>query len=483
MNDEKVNIFVVDDTKANLIHLTEILSASKYNVRPISDSSLVLSDAREYMPDLILLDIMMPVLTGYEVCEQLKSDEQTSDIPVIFISSKIEVLDKVKAFSIGGVDYITKPFKSEEVLARVETHLALRSLQKSLEKKNKDLSEALEQLKATQDQLILREKMAVMGQLVASIAHEINTPLGAIQSSISNVSNALNSLQNLPRVFQILSPERQADFFALIKKALENKENLSSREARKQRRLLQKEFESMNIHDPDTSADILVNMGVWGNLSPFFTLLKEKDNIFILQTAYNLSVQQRNSQNIVMAAERASYVVFALKRYAWHDYSGKMSKIWITESIDIVLTLYHNQLKHGVTVTKDYGDVPPINCFPDELNQVWTNLIHNAIQAMDGKGRLKIAVSERHGHVVVEITDSGCGIPDDIRDRVFEPFFTTKPPGEGSGLGLDIVRKIVERHRGKIEIDSQPGKTSFSVFLPSQLPLPSLTQEGACKDS
>ncbi len=467
MNDEKANIFVVDDTKANLIHLTAILSSMEYNVRPISDSSQVMPQALEYLPDLILLDIMMPVLTGYDVCEQLKSDEKTSNIPIIFISSRIEVLDKVKAFSTGGVDYITKPFKSEEVLARVETHLALRSLQKSLEKKNKDLSDALERLKATQDQLILQEKMAAMGQLVAGIAHEINTPLGAIQASVSNISNALNnSLQQLPRLFQILSPERQADFFALIKKALENKENLSSREARKQRRLLQKEFESLDIDDPDTTANILVNMGVWGDISPFFLLLKEKENIFILQTAYNLSVQQKNSQNIVMAVERASYVVFALKRYAWHDYSGKMVKIWITEGIDVALTLYHNQLKHNIKVTTDYGNIPPINCFPDELNQVWTNLIHNAIQAMDGKGRLKIVAFEQQGNIVVKITDSGGGIPDEVRDRIFEPFFTTKPPGEGSGLGLDIVCKIIERHQGKIEVDSQPGKTTFSVFLP-----------------
>jgi signal transduction histidine kinase len=130
------------------------------------------------------------------------------------------------------------------------------------------------------------------------------------------------------------------------------------------------------------------------------------------------------------------------------------------------LTIYHNQLKHGVEVTKNYQTVPTILCLPDELNQVWTNLIHNAIQAMNNQGELEIAVFPQSDYVVTQITDSGPGIPDPIKARIFEPFFTTKPAGEGSGLGLDIVRKIVEKHQGKIEVESQPGRTTFSVILP-----------------
>jgi signal transduction histidine kinase len=138
----------------------------------------------------------------------------------------------------------------------------------------------------------------------------------------------------------------------------------------------------------------------------------------------------------------------------------------ITEGIDVVLTIYHNLFKQGVEVTKNYQAVPPILCLPDELNQVWTNLIHNAIQAMENQGELEIAVFQQNGQVVVQITDSGPGIPDNVKDRIFEPFFTTKAAGEGSGLGLDIVRKIVEKHRGKIEVESRPGRTTFSIMLP-----------------
>jgi signal transduction histidine kinase len=138
----------------------------------------------------------------------------------------------------------------------------------------------------------------------------------------------------------------------------------------------------------------------------------------------------------------------------------------IHEGLETVLTLYYNKIKHTVEVRRQYGRIPPVACYPDELNQVWTNLIHNALQAMEYRGTLTIRTEAQDQDVAVSITDSGSGIPEDVRQRIFEPFFTTKPQGEGSGLGLDIARKIVEKHQGDIQVESRPGETTFSVKLP-----------------
>ena len=137
------------------------------------------------------------------------------------------------------------------------------------------------------------------------------------------------------------------------------------------------------------------------------------------------------------------------------------------EGLETVLTLYNNQIKQSVELIKEYADLPPIRCYPDELNQVWTNILHNALQAMDYKGTLIVTISQQDNNAVVAITDSGQGIPSEIKEQIFTPFFTTKAAGEGSGLGLDIVKKIIDKHDGKIEVDSQVEKgTTFSVWLP-----------------
>jgi signal transduction histidine kinase len=192
----KANILVVDDTIANLRLLVNLLVERGYKVRPASNGSMALAAARTEPPDLILLDIIMPHMNGYEVCEHLKADELTREIPVIFISAINEVLDKVKALSIGGVDYITKPFQVEEVIARVETHLAIRNLQINLQEKNEELRQTLQQLKEAQEQLIESEKMAALGNLVAGVAHEINTPLGISVTASSILNEDANDFLN-----------------------------------------------------------------------------------------------------------------------------------------------------------------------------------------------------------------------------------------------------------------------------------------------
>lgn len=342
-----------------------------------------------------------------------------------------------------------------------------------LSRVNFELEKTLDELKQSQDQLIQSEKMAALGHLIAGVAHEINTPMGAIRASADNVSDALSeALKLLPGLFQRLPDVLQEDFFALVEKSLGKDTALSAREERKLRRKLTRILEEHEIEDADDAADTLTDMGIYDDVAPFLGLLRHSEGGLILRMAYDLSGLQRGTRNIITATERASKIVFALKSYARFDSGGESVPSDLSESIETVLTLYHNLLKHGIEVVRNYEELPPVPCYPDELNQVWTNLAHNAIQAMESRGRLEIDVRQRDEWAVVTVTDSGKGIPDEIKERIFEPFFTTKPAGEGSGLGLDIVKKIIDKHNGRIEVESEPGRTMFSVSLPVSTSIP-----------
>lgn len=208
-----MNILVIDDTPDNLRLLVRVLTEQGYRVRAAPTGKLALTAAQKAPPDLILLDINMPEMDGYEVCRRLKADSRTSHVPVIFLSAWSDVFDKVKAFSVGGVDYITKPFQIEEAIARIKTHLTICSLQSSLKQKNEDLTQTLNQLKSTQSQLIQAEKMAALGQLVANVAHEMNTPLGAIRSSADFIAHVLtDDLGDLVTVLQSIEPKTGSSF-------------------------------------------------------------------------------------------------------------------------------------------------------------------------------------------------------------------------------------------------------------------------------
>lgn len=351
--------------------------------------------------------------------------------------------------------------KSENQLASYN-----QTLEEQVKERTRELTQAIAQLQTAQEEIIQSEKLAALGQLVAGIAHEINTPLGAIQASIGNIMGALEqSLKDLPLLFQTLSPDRLTDFFTLLELAQQPRELLSSREERQLKRSLKHTLAAYELPDGNTMADTLSKMGI-AVVDPILPLLQAPDAVAILDTAYQLSAIQNNSQNIRQAVEQAARIVYALKSYIHQDISSEPHVAAISVGIDTVLTLYQNQIKRGIKVIKTYAAVPSILCYPEELVQVWSNLISNAIQAMNYRGQLMITLSTQNQHILVEVSDQGCGIPAAIKDRIFEPFFTTKPSGEGSGLGLSIVSKIVDKHHGTIEMESEPGHTVFRVRLP-----------------
>ena len=345
---------------------------------------------------------------------------------------------------------------------------ALEESQAELAKTNRDLELQVQQ---RTEKLVQSEKLAALGQLTAGIAHEINTPLGAIQASSNNIATALeDSMAGLPQLLRQLPETHLQTFLDLLAVSQEPQDLMSSREARALRKAWQKQLEAHEIDNSRVLADLLSAMGIAVQPERFLVLLQASDNQEILEVAYGLSVISNGTTNIQLAVARAAKIVFALKSYTHQNHQEQLVLASIPETLETVLTLYQNQLKHNVEISRQYdASLAKIYCYPEPLAQVWTNLIYNALQAMDYQGSLDIQIAECDRHIVVSITDSGSGIPLEIQNKIFEPFFTTKGAGEGSGLGLDIVNKIVQNHQGRIELESQPGQTTFHVWLSMDL--------------
>ena len=318
----------------------------------------------------------------------------------------------------------------------------------------------------TQAQVVQAGKMASLGQLVANVAHEINTPIGAIKSSGNNMLDALGqAMQSLPKVLLLLDSVDQGLFLRLIAAATPTLR--TTREVRSLKREASQVLEDAGVAHAESRSAVLVQLNAHENIAHYLPLLRHAESDFILATAYSVASVVASAHNINTAVDRVAKIVFSLKSFSRVDSSAVMVEVNLAEGLETVLTLYHNQIKQGTELVRQYEALPPVACLPDELNQVWTNLIHNALQSMHYKGTLTVGICQVGEEAVVTVGDTGSGIPDAIRSRIFEPFFTTKPAGEGSGLGLDIVKKIVNKHRGRIEVRSEVGVgTQFSVHLP-----------------
>lgn len=419
-------ILVVDDTPANLEVVAEALGDAGFEVAIATDGERAIRQAIISQPDLILLDVMMPGIDGFETCCRLKTTAETCDIPVIFMTALSDSTDKVKGFNLGAVDYITKPFQEAELIARVTTHLKLRHLHQTLEhqveQRTAQLRTALSQVQQSQVQLVQAEKMAVLGQLVAGVAHEINNPVNFIHGNLSHVEDYTNDLLSFVQLYQKYSAN-------------------SAPELQKAADALDLEFIQTDL--PKTLASMKIG------------------------------------------THRICEIVRSLRNFSRLDESD-CKAVDIHEGINSTLLILQHRLKGKsecpeIQVIRDYGELPLVECYAGSLNQVFMNILVNALDALEEfstkrtyaenqahPGRLTICTSLVGEWVQIAIADNGPGIPANIQPRIFDPFFTTKPVGKGTGMGMSISYQIItEKHRGKLSFSSTVGQgTEFVIQIP-----------------
>ncbi|TGL37193.1 PAS domain-containing sensor histidine kinase [Leptospira perdikensis] len=346
------------------------------------------------------------------------------------------------------------------------------ALEFAVKERTKELNRILEDLQKTQDQLILSEKMATLGQLVASVAHEINNPLAAISAFSEQIYNRMGNFGS--RLFQIkecFSKYSDNEINEVISFVIElftiKPKTYAFAESRKAKKHLEGVFVGLGIDSAYDLADRIVDLGVPDYFLENESFLRNFKSSPLLDLVLSELNTLRSIESIRLAVERTSKIVYSLRSYGRYDRNQAKTEINLVDTIETVLTLYQNKMKSGVECVRLYNAKPSISGYPDELIQIWTNLIYNALQAMAFKGTLTVQVDELETEVTVRIIDNGPGIPPSIQKRIFEPFYTTKEKGEGTGLGLGIVKQSVEeRHHGRIQFQSEPGNTEFIVFLP-----------------
>ena len=470
------NILIVDDTPQNLHLLVDILSEYDYKVRPVPNGKLALSAAEISPPDLILLDIMMPGLDGYQVCKQLKSNPKTKDIPVIFISAVSESIDKVKAFSFGAADYITKPFQMHEVLMRVKNQLAISNLQQQLKAKNARLDRTLEQLKLRQKTVLRSQKYLALEKISSGLNQRIDPLLAEVNHSLAEIGHfGRASLKDLPNFLANISPQQQKYLTALLQQSHNNRVNpLLSAEARQKlkNRLIER-LDQFQLEDAEQVAEMLIELGADEELETFLPLLASDNYWEILDHAHLLLNLHQNAEHIAQYTSQIKKATAGFQEYtSSHNYALPKRQANVKSTIEQALSSIAPHLPSGIQIIKHYSNVSTIYCHPEALQKMWFHIIQNAVEAIGTHGILTINIYQKQNNLLVDIIDTGESINPEILGKLCAPFFTTKTSAENMGLGLAIAKQIVEQHNGKITVAllsgdrTLPGNTKFTVSLP-----------------
>ena len=412
---------VIAEDNSDMRELLAFLIGREFVVRPCRNGREALEAVRERPPTLVVTDVMMPEMSGTELCEAIKTDATLRSVPVMLVTSKAEREMKIEGLELGADDYVTKPFHPRELMARVRSLVSVRRLQEEIAAQNRvlaqsnlELEQALADLKEAEVQLVQAERLAAVGELSAGVAHEVNNPLNFARNSLAALRTYVQDLQEVAAAVGALDasdPERLRAQLAEIERKKEE------------------------VHFAELSGDM-------GELV----------------------------QIVTDGLDRTARLVGDLRDFASPHRGGRID-VDLNGAIESTLQLMAFKLREsGAEVVRDLAaDLPAVAGDPAALGQVLLNLLKNAGEAFDGTagGQISVRSFARDDSVWLQVEDTGPGMDSAVKSRLFEPFFTTKAAGSGTGLGLSMCRRIVAEHGGEISVESSPGAgATFTVRLP-----------------
>lgn len=451
-------VLVVEDTLVNRVALAKGVEREGHMVLQAENGREALEILTRDQVDMVLLDLLMPEIDGFEVLATMSRDPAMRDIPVLVISAVDATEDVARAIEMGAIDCLPKPF--EPAILRVRLRTALE--QARLRRVEQDyLSQELA--------LRQQERLVTLGRLSAGLGHELNNPAAAALRMARQLDASLETADEvLARLVTRPDAERIASAVSGLRPTT-GPTSAAEREAAEAE--VEALLERLGIAEPWNRAAELVAAGLSADaVERHLAELGDGREIALTWWGVRWSINGSVEQ-IANSVGRIADLTAALRGYSYLD-RAPQQEVDVRRGLDDTLMILEHKLPERVRVVREYeDDVPTIDAYGGQLNQVWANLIDNAIAAVGEEGQITLRVQPEGAGVVVEVEDDGPGIPDELLGRIFDPFVTTKPPGQGTGLGLNISHHIVtDTHAGRLSVRSAPGTTVFRVELPPTPP-------------